>query len=67
MKVSALSALLIAVGLQLVSAGIVITKISQEQIVEKENGDCFFGVVTPQGCGYAKYLNFFSNHLLAQS
>ena len=32
-------------------AGIVITPIKDNQIVEKASGDCFFGVVTPQGCG----------------
>jgi hypothetical protein len=53
MKACGLSLFLIAVSFQLVSAGIVITKIGQDQIVDKVSGDCFFGVVTPQGCGYA--------------
>ncbi|KAH7175467.1 hypothetical protein EDB81DRAFT_939615 [Dactylonectria macrodidyma] len=34
-----------------VSAGIVITPIFSNQIVEKSVGDCPYGVVTPQGCG----------------
>ncbi|QUC20081.1 uncharacterized protein UV8b_04322 [Ustilaginoidea virens] len=32
-------------------AGIVITPIQSDQIVAKLPGDCFFGAVTPQGCG----------------
>jgi len=36
----------------LANAGIVITPIFSDQVVEKTSGDCFFGVVTPQGCGY---------------
>ncbi|KAJ4147845.1 hypothetical protein LMH87_002347 [Akanthomyces muscarius] len=35
----------------LASAGIVITPISDNMLVPKTPGDCFFGVVTPQGCG----------------
>lgn len=51
MKASIFSTLLLAASFQLASAGIVITKITQDQIVDKESSDCFFGVVTPQGCG----------------
>ncbi|PQK15333.1 hypothetical protein BB8028_0005g08470 [Beauveria bassiana] len=35
----------------LASAGIVITPIRDDQIVQRNAGDCFYGVVTPQGCG----------------
>jgi hypothetical protein len=35
-----------------VYAGIVITPILEDQVIEKTPEDCFFGVVTPQGCGY---------------
>lgn len=35
----------------LASAGIVITPIKDNMMVPKTSGDCFFGVVTPQGCG----------------
>lgn len=52
MRASLFSTLLLALTGQLASAGVVITKISQDQIVDREAGDCFFGVVTPQGCGY---------------
>lgn len=38
-------------ALQLASAGIVITPIRSDMVVEKDSGDCFFGVVTPMGCG----------------
>lgn len=43
--------LLLSSIVALVSAGIVITPIEEDQIVPKSSGDCFFGVVTPQGCG----------------
>lgn len=35
----------------LASAGVVTIPIKQEQVVDKTDGDCFFGVVTPMGCG----------------
>jgi hypothetical protein len=35
-------------------AGLVITPIRDNQVVEKDSGDCFFGVVTPQGCGFLR-------------
>lgn len=35
----------------LVSAGVVITPIHADQVVPSNDGDCFFGVSTPQGCG----------------
>jgi hypothetical protein len=46
-----LFAVALSMAASLVSAGIVITPISDDMIVEKINGDCPFGVVTPQGCG----------------
>ncbi|KAI8632770.1 hypothetical protein F5Y19DRAFT_329522 [Xylariaceae sp. FL1651] len=42
--------LLIALCASLASAGVVITPVRQDQVVPKVAGDCFFGVVTPQGC-----------------
>ncbi|KAL7792621.1 hypothetical protein V8C37DRAFT_380080 [Trichoderma ceciliae] len=33
------------------AADVVITPIFEDQIVQRQAGDCFFGVVTPQGCG----------------
>ncbi|OHW97871.1 hypothetical protein CSPAE12_03487 [Colletotrichum incanum] len=51
MKVSL--ALLATLCASLASAGVVITPVRQNQIVpaaQKVSGDCFFGVVTPQGC-----------------
>lgn len=50
MKVLSSIATLMA-ALQLASAGIVITPIRSDMVVEKDSGDCFFGVVTPMGCG----------------
>ncbi|KAL7812860.1 hypothetical protein V8C44DRAFT_328206 [Trichoderma aethiopicum] len=47
---------LLSTALSLVAADIVITPIFEDQIVQKQAGDCFFGVVTPQGCGYALLL-----------
>lgn len=38
-------------AVSLVSADIVVTPIQQNEVVKKQSGDCFFGVVTPQGCG----------------
>ncbi|KFH46585.1 hypothetical protein ACRE_026100 [Hapsidospora chrysogenum ATCC 11550] len=52
MKLSAVMAALSTVA-ALASAGLVIAPIEQDQVVEKMSGDCFFGVVTPQGCGCA--------------
>ncbi|EGX95034.1 hypothetical protein CCM_03306 [Cordyceps militaris CM01] len=49
MQFSAVALLLWAASLT--SAGIVITPIRDDQVVPKTSGDCFFGVVTPQGCG----------------
>lgn len=41
---------LIAFGAALASAGVVITPVEQNQVVSSSGDDCFFGVVTPQGC-----------------
>ena len=49
---TALFATVLSLAVSLVSAGIVITPITDDQIVDKLPGDCPFGVVTPQGCGY---------------
>ncbi|KAI1188150.1 hypothetical protein F5B17DRAFT_429799 [Nemania serpens] len=35
----------------LASAGVIITPIMKDQVVSKVEGDCFFGVSTPTGCG----------------
>ncbi|EFQ29542.1 hypothetical protein CGRA01v4_14813 [Colletotrichum graminicola] len=51
MKVSL--TLLATLCASLASAGVVITPVHQDQVVpaaQKVAGDCFFGVVTPQGC-----------------
>ncbi|OAQ68491.2 hypothetical protein VFPPC_04722 [Pochonia chlamydosporia 170] len=42
-------ALILCTAASFVTAGIVITPIKDNQIVAKTSGDCFFGVVTPQG------------------
>ncbi|KAI1181137.1 hypothetical protein F4777DRAFT_3642 [Nemania sp. FL0916] len=43
---------LVALCASLASAGVVITPIAQDQVVPKVEGDCYFGVVTPAGCGH---------------
>ncbi|KAI1111893.1 hypothetical protein F5Y14DRAFT_423968 [Nemania sp. NC0429] len=43
--------LLLAICASLASAGVIITPITKDQVVPKVEGDCFFGVVTPTGCG----------------
>ncbi|EQB54791.1 hypothetical protein K456DRAFT_1723676 [Colletotrichum gloeosporioides 23] len=48
MKVSL--ALLTTLCASMVSAGVVITPVKQNQVVPANSGDCFFGVTTPQGC-----------------
>lgn len=46
---------LLSTAASLASAGIVITPVFVNQIVEKLSGDCFFGEVTPQGCGWVLF------------
>lgn len=45
-------AALLAFGAAVASAGIVITPVTEDQVVERVDDDCFFGVVTPRGCAY---------------
>ncbi|KAL2758440.1 hypothetical protein ACRALDRAFT_1061623 [Sodiomyces alcalophilus JCM 7366] len=48
---SVFATLTLALGMtSLVSAGVVITPVTPDQVVEKTGGDCYFGVVTPRGC-----------------
>ncbi|KAL7951935.1 hypothetical protein V8C42DRAFT_305666 [Trichoderma barbatum] len=42
---------LLSTAVSFVAADIVITPIFEDQIIQKQPGDCYFGVVTPQGCG----------------
>lgn len=44
-------ALAIALAASMASAGVIITPIKANQVVAKNDGDCFFGVTTPNGCG----------------
>ncbi len=44
--------LVIALCASVASAGVVITPITPQQVVPNAATDCFFGVSTPQGCGY---------------
>lgn len=48
---TAFAFVIISAAASLVSGSIVITPIKDDQVVKKTSGDCFFGVVTPQGCG----------------
>jgi hypothetical protein len=43
--------LIVTLCVALASAGVVITPITKDQVVPDVEGDCFFGVSTPQGCG----------------
>jgi hypothetical protein len=43
---------LLSTAVSFAAADIVITPVFADQIVQKQPGDCFFGVVTPQGCAY---------------
>ena len=51
MKPTTLAAAALAFCVSLVSAGVVITPIRPDQVVDKTGDDCFFGVITPNGCG----------------
>lgn len=44
------TALLLSAAAGLASAGIVVTPVFSNQVVQKADGDCAWGVVTPQGC-----------------
>lgn len=52
MKGSFIATMLAAVygGASLASAGVVITPVFADQVVQKSSGDCAFGFVTPIGC-----------------
>lgn len=52
MKPATFAAAALSLCVSLVSAGVVIIPIKADQIVEKQPDDCFFGVVTPMGCGF---------------
>jgi hypothetical protein len=54
MKAVSIAAALLAACVSFASAGVVITPIRADQVVPKSSGDCFFGVTTPQGCGYVQ-------------
>ncbi|KAK1764094.1 hypothetical protein QBC33DRAFT_562150 [Phialemonium atrogriseum] len=51
MKPATLAAAALSLCVSLVSAGVVTIPIRADQVVEKSADDCFFGVVTPMGCG----------------
>jgi hypothetical protein len=53
---------LLSAAASIVSAGIVVTPVFFDQIVEKISGDCPFGVVTPQGCAYVFAFQRFLYH-----
>jgi hypothetical protein len=50
------TALLLSLCVSLAAAGVVIVPITPDQVVQKGSDDCFFGVTTPQGCGYVQSL-----------
>jgi hypothetical protein len=56
MKPAAFAAAALSLCVSLVSAGVVRVPIRPEQVVPTADGDCFFGVTTPHGCGYVVVL-----------
>lgn len=52
---------LLSTAVSFAAASIVITPVFEDQVVQKQSGDCFFGVVTPQGCAYVSSFFFFSH------
>ncbi|KAI1766288.1 hypothetical protein GGR53DRAFT_218397 [Hypoxylon sp. FL1150] len=48
---TAFATTLLAALATLASAGVVITPIHLDQVVDSVAGDCFFGKSTPGGCG----------------
>lgn len=49
-KMKTAFALVMAAAASLVSAGVVITPVFKDQVIQANKGDCFFGVTTPEGC-----------------
>lgn len=66
MKSTIFAAAVLAFFTSFVSAGIVIVPINGDQVVDKAPGDCFYGVVTPQGCGWVSDLDVRRNMDLRQ-
>ncbi|KAI1278936.1 hypothetical protein F5Y07DRAFT_397439 [Xylaria sp. FL0933] len=58
------STFLAALCASLASAGVVRTPIFQDQVVPNVEGDCFFGVSTPTGCGWGRSVTFYEPLLL---
>ncbi|KAI5925759.1 hypothetical protein F4810DRAFT_708272 [Camillea tinctor] len=52
---AAFATTLFALCASLASAGVVITPIRANQVVPKVAGDCFYGEVTPNGCGPKRF------------
>ncbi|KAL6896963.1 hypothetical protein GGI43DRAFT_385596 [Trichoderma evansii] len=46
---------LLSTAVSFAAADIVIQPVFADQIVAKQPGDCFFGVVTPQGCAPQRF------------
>ncbi|KAK4192554.1 hypothetical protein QBC35DRAFT_227101 [Podospora australis] len=51
MKLTTFTAAALSLCVSLVGAGVVTIPIKPEQVVPKNSEDCFFGVITPMGCG----------------
>lgn len=50
MRISAVAALAVSLYASFAAAGMVLIPVFDDQAVDKESGDCPYGVVTPQGC-----------------
>lgn len=50
MKISTVAALAVSLYASFAAAGMVLVPVFDDQAVDKEPGDCPYGIVTPQGC-----------------
>jgi len=50
MKITTLAAVAVTLCTSLASAGMVLIPVFSDQVVQKQAGDCPYGVVTPIGC-----------------
>ena len=56
MKPITVAATILSLCTSLASAGLVIIPVKPDQVIPKDNGDCFLGVNTPMGC--APYVSY---------
>ncbi|KAL2112814.1 hypothetical protein VUR80DRAFT_6385 [Thermomyces stellatus] len=54
MRFSTVAALAVSLYASFAAAGMVLVPVFEDQAVEKQPGDCPYGIVTPQGCAPAR-------------